>query len=81
MELHVHNLNSLAIAAVAMGSLVRISTELVQSLDRVAHKYSSLVTCFQHFAVYGDVCTGVIRSVTILIDFSLLTFFPYAHSF
>ncbi|KAH3752970.1 hypothetical protein DPMN_187597 [Dreissena polymorpha] len=42
MELLVHNLLSLVIAAVAMTTLIRTSAVLVPSLDRVAPKYLKL---------------------------------------
>ncbi|KAH3721482.1 hypothetical protein DPMN_064410 [Dreissena polymorpha] len=77
MKLLVHNLLSLAIAAVAMVILIRTSMALVPFLDRVAITYLKLITSssFSPFMVMSVLLLVVL--FTVIFDLSVLTSIPY----
>ncbi|KAH3842301.1 hypothetical protein DPMN_115939 [Dreissena polymorpha] len=78
MELLVHNLHSLAIAAFDMAILIRTSAVLVPSLDMVSPKHLKLETSssFSPFMVMSTLVLVVL--FTMILDFYVLTSFPYA---
>ncbi|KAH3843247.1 hypothetical protein DPMN_116758 [Dreissena polymorpha] len=78
MEQLVHNMHSLAIAAVAMAIFIRTSAALVPSLNRVAPKYLKLVTS-SSFLLFMVMCAlMLVMLFTMVFDFPLLTSIPYA---
>ncbi|KAH3728883.1 hypothetical protein DPMN_054846 [Dreissena polymorpha] len=75
MELLVHYLLSLAIAAVAMTILIRTSAILVSCVERVAPKDSKrATTSFPPFMVMS----ALVVLFIMIFDFCVLTFIPYA---
>ncbi|KAH3734580.1 hypothetical protein DPMN_041019 [Dreissena polymorpha] len=77
MELIVHNLFSLATAAVAMAILIRTSAVLIPFLDRIAPNYLKPVisSSFSLFMVMYALVLVVL--FTIIFHFSVLTSIPY----
>ncbi|KAH3837941.1 hypothetical protein DPMN_111344 [Dreissena polymorpha] len=80
MELLVHKLLSLVIAAVAMAILIRNSAVLVPSLNRVAPKYMKLVT-YSIFLLIIVMSALLFVIFTIIFDFFVLTPYPFAPCF
>ena len=78
MVLHRHILFSLAIAAIAEASLIRMYAEQVSILHRDAPRYLKLVTLsnFWPFTLIAALVMFVLFSMILL--FSVLTFIPYA---
>ena len=73
-----HTLLSLAIAAVAMAILMRISSVHVPSWYKVTHNYSKFDTSSRGVPFVVMVTLMLFLLFTMILDFSVLTSVPYA---